>query len=301
MPLVKLIECSSMPSPVAGAGWCVYNNEIYAFGGRNNSGNYTNDIWKYTPSTDTWENIGVAPFDACVSLSACVVNDCGYIGLGYTGPIHRETSYRRDFWEYNFITNTWKRLADFPSNTTVKNCLLADDNAIYALYGFYRQFTNDIYRYDMSTNSWTKVEAYIENSIPRAMDVVGTTCQYRHFVGTGFNHGSLRFWAEWLPIEKKLEKKSKILGPGRNAAACCATEDYVYIAGGRHYGDTLSTGFLFQSIQRYNPQHDNWCYVGNMPYKAENMVIQNVENQLFIGLGETSDRIIQNNWYRIEE
>ena len=71
--------------------------------------------------------------------------------------------------------------------------------------------------------------------------------------------------------------------------------------GGRHYGDTLTTGFFFSSIQRYSPDTDKWEYIGNMPYEAENMIAIGLHDQVFIGLGETPDGKIQNNWYRIEE
>ena len=199
------------------------------------------------------------------------------------------------------VTNEWRRLADFPADTTVKNCLFAGENAIYALYGFYRQFTQDIYQYDIQKDQWEKLDINASASIPRAMDVVGATCQGRHFIGTGFNHGSLRFWAEWNLKNKELVSRKKILGAGRNAAACCATSDYVYLAGGRHYGDTLTTGFFYNSIQRYSPQHNEWEYVGSMPYEGENMVMCSVDGQIFIGMGETPDGRILNNWYKFEE
>lgn len=38
-----------------------------------------------------------------------------------------------------------------------------------------------------------------------------------------------------------------------------------------------------------------------MPYEAENMIAIGLHDQVFIGLGETPDGKIQNNWYRIEE
>jgi N-acetylneuraminic acid mutarotase len=130
---------------------------------------------------------------------------------------------------------------------------------------------------------------------------VGASCQGRYFLGTGFNHGSLRFWAEWTPETQQFLPRQQILGPGRNAATCCATDDYIYLIGGRHYGDTLTTGFFYNSIQRYSPESDKWEYVGNMPFKAENMVAASVNGQLFIGLGETPDGNIQDCWYQIEE
>jgi N-acetylneuraminic acid mutarotase len=259
-------------------------------------------LWVYNTTTNTWKEVPThVPIKARASASACVVGDCAYIGLGFEGKAQRDSSYLRDFWQYNFKTLKWKRLADFPANTTVKNCLFATEQAIYATYGFNREFTQDAYRYDLEKDTWEKLDVSASPNVPRAMDIVGATCQERHFVGTGFNHGSLRFWAEWIPSEQKFVPCQKILGAGRNAAACCATEDYVYIAGGRHYGDTLTTGFFYSSIQRYSPEQDQWEYVGSMPYEAENMVMTYIKGQIFIGLGENKDGIIQGNWYSFEE
>jgi hypothetical protein len=38
-----------------------------------------------------------------------------------------------------------------------------------------------------------------------------------------------------------------------------------------------------------------------MPYEAENMVMCSVDGQIFIGMGETQEGRIQNNWYKFEE
>lgn len=302
---INLVTCASMPHPVAAGACFVYNNEAYVFGGRDNRGSYTNNMWRYNPIQDEWCLMDKTPLHRRVSASACVCNDVVYIGMGYKGPLHRDTAYLRDFWAYVPTTNEWKRLADFPANTTVKNCLFAHEGAIYALYGFYRQFTQDVYRYDIDKDAWEKIPIWVEEEmedlLPRAMDIVGTTCQGRHFFGTGFNHTSLTFWAEWKPTELVFVPRQAIMGAGRNAAACCATRDFVYLAGGRHYGDTLTTGFFFNSLQRYCPINDRWEYKGALPYKAENMVMVGLNEQIYIGLGENTDGIIQNNWYRVEE
>ena len=302
LEVIQLVERTAMPQPTAAGTSFVYGDNIYLFGGRDNFGTNHNDLWVYNTTTNTWKEVPTRiPLKARASASACVVGDCAYIGLGFEGKVQRDSSYLRDFWQYNILTRTWQRLADFPANTTVKNCLFATENAIYATYGFNREFTQDVYRYDIDKDTWEKLDISASAHVPRAMDIVGTTCQERHFVGTGFNHGSLRFWAEWLPSENKFVPRQKILGAGRNAAACCATNDYVYLAGGRHYGDTLTTGFFYRSMQRYSPNQDQWEYVGSMPYEAENLVMAYVNGQIFIGLGENKDGIILDKWYRFEE
>ena len=298
---IRLTGSAAMPIPVASTTCFVHEDDIYLFGGRDNQGIHHNDIWKYNTLDQTWCRMPDTPLKGRVSASACVVGDCAYIGLGFSGKVQRDTSYLCDFWEYNLITLEWRRLADFPSNTTVKNCFFATDTTIYAVYGFNRVFTQDVYKYNIQLDAWEKVCTMCTSGVPRAMDVVGATCQSRYFVGTGFNHGSLRFWAEWMPEQQIWIARKRILGAGRNAVACCASDKYIYIACGRHYGDTLTTGYFYNSIQRYSPETDDWEYIGSMPYEAENMVMAHVNGRIFVGLGETSDGVIQDNWYKIED
>jgi len=306
LELLQLSPCTSHPAPVAAASVFAFDNEAYIFAGRTAEGNYTNNLWKYTPDEDKWTLLNtpdnVAPR---VSAAACVVGDDVYLGLGYKGPLHQEKGYLRDFWKFSPKTQQWTRLADFPANTTVKNCLFVEDGAIYALYGFYREFTQDVYRYDIDKDVWQKVPVRVlgdrKEMIPRAMDIVGTTCQGKHFFGTGFNHTSLTFWAEWNVKQGEFVPRNKILGSGRNAAACCATNDYIYLAGGRHYGDTLTTGFFYNTMQKYSPIDNQWQYVGSLPYQAENLLMVTLDERIYVGLGETPEGQIRNNWYRIEE
>lgn len=302
---VRLIECAPMPQPVAATTVFVYDNEAYVLAGRDKTGAYSNAFWKYAPAQNQWISLPAPDMQARVSASACVVGDYVYIGLGYQGPLHQEKGYLRDFWRYSPLTQEWQRLADFPLHTTVKNCFFAEEEYIYALYGFYREFTQDVYRYDIARDEWTKLttftEADTDTELPRAMDIVGTSCQGRHFLGTGFNRKSLTFWAEWKPTEQEFVACQPILGAGRNAAACCATEEHIYLAGGRYYGDTLTTGFFHNTLQRYCPQQNQWEYIGSFPYEAENMVMVTLNEDVYIGMGETPNGILKENWYRIEK
>ena len=303
---LQLVPCAHHPAPVAAASIFAFNGEAYVFAGRTTSGKYTNLLWKYTPTSDQWTLIHTP--DSLlprVSSSVCVLDNEVYLGLGYKGPLHQDKGYLRDFWKFSPATQKWTRLADFPANTTVKNCLFAGDGAIYALYGFYREFTRDVYRYDIQKNIWEKIPVHVsekmDETLPRAMDIVGATCQGRHFFGTGFHRNSLTFWAEWDATKGEFVARNDILGNGRNAVACCATSDYIYLAGGRHYGDTLTTGFFYNTVQKYSPIDNQWNYVGSFSYKAENILMTSLNERIYIGLGETPDGKIRNNWYRIEE
>jgi N-acetylneuraminic acid mutarotase len=111
-------ECAPMPEAIAAGSCFAHNNSVYLFGGRNKAGIYSNQLWEYNTLSDQWTSLGRTPMAARVSSSACVIDDCAYIGLGFAGALYRDTNYLRDFWKYDLITQKWKRLANFPANTT---------------------------------------------------------------------------------------------------------------------------------------------------------------------------------------
>jgi len=105
-------KSAAMPSPRACAASFVVNDQAYFFAGRDSAGRHLNDLWRYTPATDTWDNLGATPLIPRVNPTACVHNGKAYIGLGFNGKYSQDTTYLRDWWEYTPATDSWKRLTD---------------------------------------------------------------------------------------------------------------------------------------------------------------------------------------------
>ena len=69
-------EAASMPEGGRASATCfVVNNQAYIFAGRDKEGIYHNDLWRYTPTTDSWENLGTTPLQPRVNATACVDGD----------------------------------------------------------------------------------------------------------------------------------------------------------------------------------------------------------------------------------
>lgn len=299
---VTLHRCASMPSPRACATSFVMDEQIYVFAGRDSSGNSLNDLWRYTPATDTWEDLGATPLTRRVNATACVYDDKVYIGLGFLGKYKNDSSYLRDWWTYEPATNQWTQMAEYPNHYTDCATSFTGDGELYVGYGFCWNYRRDMFRYDISTNSWDSIDVDVSfHGYPtRSFGGTGCTCQGRHFMGTGYYRYSLDWWAE-LVDGTHWEKRRAVPGRERTLAASAATKEYIYLCGGIHYGGVNTTGEVLRDIRRYDPQTDSWTYIANLPQGLMNHICCTVGNRVYIGLGETEEWQVQNTLYWFEE
>lgn len=298
---VTLHASAVMPSPRASAVTFVVDDKAYVFAGRDSSGKYLNDLWCYDPAADTWTSIGAAPVQARVNATACVKDDKVYIGLGFNGKHGRDTSYLRDWWEYVPTTNQWKQLADYPNEYTDRATCFVGENELYVGYGFYWNYRRDMFRYDIAKNRWDSVDTGVSfHGYPtRSFGGTGCTCQKRHFMGTGYYRQSLDWWAEF--DGQHWSKRTAVPGRARTLAASTATNKYLYVTAGIHYGGITTDGEVLRDIRRYNPENDRWTYVAVLPEGLLNHACFAIGKRVYVGLGENEDWKINDKLYWFEE
>ncbi|MCF6365619.1 MAG: hypothetical protein L3J35_05390 [Bacteroidales bacterium] len=87
-------------------------NNVYVFGGRDNSGVYYNDLWMARQSSGdnlTWVQRRSLPAEARVEAIGFALGETGYVGLGK----NEAGVALSDFWRYNPFTNQWDQRANF--------------------------------------------------------------------------------------------------------------------------------------------------------------------------------------------
>ena len=299
---IRLHESAPMPSPRAGAACFVVDGQAYVFAGRDKEGKLLNDLWRYRPETDSWDSIGQAPMTTRVNPTACVKDGKVYLGLGFNGKHGRDSSYKRDWWEYNPAANTWFRLADYPNHYTDDATAFTGEEALYVGYGFCWNYRRDMFRYTIATNTWDSIDVNVSfHGYPtRSFGGTGCSCRGRHFMGTGYYRYSLDWWAE-LVDGTRWEKRTPVPGKTRTLAASAATDEYIYLAGGIHYGGVVTTGEVLRDIRRYAPDSDTWTYVAMLPVGLINHVCFTIGRRVYIGLGETEEWQFNDKLYWFEE
>ncbi len=294
----SVYTCASPTQGRAAAMCFAAGDRIYIAGGRIQDGTYPNTLLLYSPTTDTWTESDSLPLLPRVNGTACATEQGVFLGLGYAGgDVHYDSLYLHDWWRFDPATDTWTRLADYPAPQTTAAVSWYDGARIWIACAFHA-YTNDVWYYDISANRWTQAS---QPSPMRVMAAVGAQCQGRWFIGTGFHNYSQNEWYEWT-ADEQWTRRASVPGKGRHNAACAATEEAVYVLGGWHYGDSLTTGFHYEDILRYTPQSDSWTYCGTIPCgKTENGVACGIKNRLYFGLGEDPSGQIHNDWYYIED
>jgi N-acetylneuraminic acid mutarotase len=256
----------------------------------------------YSPATDQWTSLGATPLQARVNATACVHEGLVYIGLGFAGGGSKDSLYLRDWWVYNPKENSWTALADYPNSYTDCASAFVGEKELYVGYGFCWQYRRDMFRYNIRENTWDSIDVGVAfHGYPtRSFGGTGTTCQRRHFMGTGYYRYSLDWWAE-LVDGTHWEERTPVPGWTRTLAKTTATENYIYLSGGMHYGGVATTAEVLQDIRRYDPQNDQWTYVAILPERLFNHITFAIGKRIYFGLGETEEWKVQNKLYYIEE
>ena len=285
---VTIYRCAKAPEGRAAAAYTALDSSIYVFCGRSKEHIVNASILVYHADKDSWSRI-LTSIPPRVHPTATTLNGAIYFGLGYSGEgIYKDDAFLRDFYRYEPATDTWTRLADYPSGNTVAAISFTDGQDIYVGFG-YHNFTHELFHYSVEQNTWTQVSTSLDRSDypPRVMSPISGTVGQRYFVGTGHRNWVGSFLAEYLPASDSWEKRTPVPGKARHNAACTTTDDRLFVLGGWHYGDSLTNGFHFEDILAYDPDNDAWSSFGTMPCgPAENHIAATIGNTIYFGLGE---------------
>ena len=148
-----IVFLSDNPYPVRSAGNCVWNNNIYFFGGSNSSG-YSNKLLRYNPTLDQWTMLA----DMVVGRETRgeAVNGKIYAIGGYNGSVLSRID------AYDIQTDTWEHLLNMPVGIS------AHSTAVFGhkiwIVGDYQNLTHIGY-YDIDTNEY--VACVSQNMIGR--------------------------------------------------------------------------------------------------------------------------------------
>ena len=300
----SVTECASCPEALACATSFAIDNKIYIFAGKTAEKKYSNSLYCYDCTTDSWSAAINTPLAKRVYPVSAVVGEDVYIGLGYNGgSIYSDESYLRDFWRYQPSTNSWEQLADYPDRNTDCAVSFVLEGKIYVGWGSHGTYSTDIYCYDPSTNAWSKVQQQSSlSSPPRMTAAAAGVVDGRCFMGTGFRKGSHTYWGEFSPADGTWKERASLPGKGRHNTAFAADEESVWLFGGWHYGEIEGIGRYYADILRYDAATDKWQRAGVMPCSEMiNGIAVHANRKIYFGLGETPDQTCLNTFYSIEK
>ena len=155
-------------------GWSVFNNKLYILGGFDNppTGNSTNQIWEFTPTTNVWvQKSSLLPV-ALGYIPTATIGNLIYTGGGaiITGGALTDDA---DSFVYDPVADSISPIASIPrptSNTRGLNL----NGQMYVLGGSFNAISNEVDVYDPLSDSWSLGPPFTNARRNAAADTDGT-------------------------------------------------------------------------------------------------------------------------------
>lgn len=233
-------------------------SNVVLFGGRDSS-SYRNDLWWYSPSTNTWtEKI---PQDASGSPSSRVSPGGAWDGseLIIFGGQDSSGQYKHDTWGYNPANNSWTEKLPASTPTETAGHLMEWDGRRVTKFGGQNQygFRDEVHWYDPVNNNWTgKVYDALIGSpsrrMPSGLVWTGTTVLMYGGVDATGNRNDLwsydpSAWGRRIPNEASSSPSA------RNGQRMVWSGTNMILFGGR-----FSNVKIKSDLWLFNPQTNAW-------------------------------------------
>src|SRR5438477_1085558 len=133
------------PSARYRAGGTTDGTYSYVYGGQTSTGGFLNDLWRWTPATQTWTQLANMP-TAKGNIQGAYWNGKIYVPGGYIGSHITENAI------YDIASNMWTTGAPLPAPQSGQN--VAFNNKIYN-FGGNPGPQSTVTIYDIATNTWS--------------------------------------------------------------------------------------------------------------------------------------------------
>lgn len=225
----------------------VSDTSVFMGLGWNGSSTY-DDLYQYTPSSQKWDTLTSYPGAAGRNCLFASTNKKGYVG---GGNINKIWPYYKDFWEYDYATDTWTSKGNLPFGNRVGGLGFAIDGIIYMGMGHdgTGDYT-DLWAYNPDSSSWTQKKDFPGTG---RMQMYSFVVDGKVIVGGGHRWNSSGTaeddYYQYDPSTNTWDTlTANYTDSNRTLTAAFTLNNKGYI-----YGGQSSTGNTFNDLQEYSP------------------------------------------------
>lgn len=128
----------------------VADNKGYICGGKRGPNNYSDELWEYKPSNNTWIQKTDFPGGVRYQLTSFVIENMVYVGLGVDQNV-----FRKDIWQYNPANGSWNQKNDFAGGVRGGVCAFSLKQRGFVTLGGDGGFKKDLWEYNPFDDSWS--------------------------------------------------------------------------------------------------------------------------------------------------
>lgn len=160
--------------------------------GKLGASNYSNQLWEYTPTTNTWLQKANYPYGGRYGGVAFVINNIAYFGTGTD-----ENVFTNDFCKYNPATNMWTPIASFPGSERFSCSSFVLNGNGYVVLGSDGGYKDELWMYVPGDDYWYQKAAFPGGARRSA---IAFNINNRAYAGSGKGLSGTRrdFW-EYTP------------------------------------------------------------------------------------------------------
>ncbi len=223
---------SDFPGPGRSFSYGVTDGEFgyMGFGLSTQTFDYFNDLWRFDPSDESWEQLTSCPCEGRRHPAFIHVDGKIFVGAG-DGPI---SGNLKDWWEYDIASDNWIAHTDIPGVPRHHPYYFDLDGYAFVGFGHGNGIFRDLYRWDPSDDSWTQM-----NDFPGEARVAGTQFSHDGFgyvlSGDGDDHFYMEegeFW-QYDPSDDSWLQMPSHPGLSRWAPGSFVIDGVVYLVQGQ--------------------------------------------------------------------
>lgn len=154
---------ANIPMSLYGSCACLYNGEIYVFGGAvNNTTNAVVNAYKYNIANNQWTTLANMPITIMFG-NAVVINNEIYLFTGADQYLLNNHNWPHIFYKYNPALNTYTQMENPPISPRYLSGVTVSNNKIYVIGGRINNVNlpennlKDFWCYDPSNDQWTQL------------------------------------------------------------------------------------------------------------------------------------------------
>jgi signal transduction histidine kinase/DNA-binding response OmpR family regulator len=173
-----------------------------------------------------------------------------------------------EFWEYDLISDSWIKKADFPGaqrrHTTTGFTL---NSKVYLLGGkSVERMHDDFWEYDPATNKWKSLGLFLKGSREGSRyNMFAVTIQGKAYIGMGYNGNYLNDLWQYDPNKNKWERKADLPTEGRESPCAFSIKNKIYVGGGKaNFKEKYHNDFW-----EYDPSNDEWKRKADIPFEVD--------------------------------
>lgn len=257
-------------------GAVAFNIADYGYAGTGSTGSrLCNDLWRYDPITDTWEEVEKMPAPARLAAFAFVIEGKAYVGGGFT-----QDTDLYDLWQYDPQLNKWTRKGDVPQLNfgDYNKSSFSIGNKGYLLATFN---DNNFYEYNSDSDSWRQLANFPgQGGTGQVLGQVGFVIGTKGYIGTG--SGAKGYSTEFWEYDAKLNmwtQKAIFGGQPRSNAVGFSIHNSGFI------GIGVASGKYLKDFWEYHPDSDTWTPIADCGYSASNAFAMTIGNKGYVGTG----------------